>query len=84
MDLLLNADRERRARLDRAKLRSLEQVIGEATDADGEYWLARVAALEHVAAAADLGDAVYLARALDRLHSIRAPACRKGDHQIAA
>jgi hypothetical protein len=82
-------DREHRALLDRAKLRALEQQTGQSTDDDGSYWLARVAALERVADLADRvmrgkQDEAALREALDVLNGVQAPACRAGDHQVAA
>lgn len=71
----------------RAKLRALELETGRATDDDGRYWLARVTALEHVAAAArgvddTAGSLARLQEAIRRLDGVQARVCREGDHQV--
>jgi hypothetical protein len=78
------ADLEREARIARAELRQLERDTGQAASADGAYWLARTAALEHVAATAQhavaTGDLEPLVADLQQLRSVRAPACNVNDH----
>lgn len=76
---------ERDARLARAELRQLEQQTGQAANADGTYWLARTAAMEIIAEAAQrahqTGDVTGLTEPLDLLRMIPAPACNPCDHQ---
>lgn len=70
---------EHENRLLRGKIRELEQLTGP-SDATGEYWFRRTAALEHVAHAVRTGNELSLRRAFKALDAIQAPACREGDH----